>query len=120
MPHLAADSGGYGNPISGGDRAQFARESGPAEPAALAAVVELSVDDKRNGLGSAVHDDGEITGHCIDGIGYTVSSEVSSVCDDLKDNLSFADLTRFPMIVEDAPLTVYLCNEYPTATAASQ
>jgi D-lyxose ketol-isomerase len=42
------------------------------------------------------------------------------VCDDLKDNFFFADLTRFPVIVEDAPRTVYLCNEYPAATAASQ
>src|SRR5688572_20866106 len=31
----------------------------------------------------------ESTGHRIDGIGYTISSEVSSVCDDLKDNFFF-------------------------------
>ena len=60
----------------------------------------------------------EGTGHRIDGVGYTVSSEVSSVCDDLKDNFFFADLTRFPVIVEDAPRTVYLCNEYPPAVPA--
>jgi D-lyxose ketol-isomerase len=58
----------------------------------------------------------EGTGHRIDGIGYTVSSEVSSVCDDLKDNFFFDDLTRFPRIVEDAPRVHYLCNEYPAAT----
>ncbi len=42
------------------------------------------------------------------------------MCDDLKDNLFFSDLTRFPVMVEDAPRTVYLCNENPTATTASQ
>lgn len=57
----------------------------------------------------------EGTGERIDGIGYTVSSEVSSVCDDLTDNFFFADLTRFPRIVEDAPRLHYLCNEYPSA-----
>jgi D-lyxose ketol-isomerase len=57
----------------------------------------------------------EGTGHRVDGIGYTVSSEVSSVCDDLTDNFFFADLTRFPRIAEDAPRVHYLCNEYPHA-----
>jgi D-lyxose ketol-isomerase len=57
----------------------------------------------------------EGTGHRIDGIGYTVSSEVSSVCDDLTDNFFFADLTRFPRITEDVPRVHYLCNEYPNA-----
>ncbi|MDO8631564.1 MAG: D-lyxose/D-mannose family sugar isomerase, partial [Phycisphaerales bacterium] len=57
----------------------------------------------------------EGTGQRIDGIGYTVSGEVSSVCDDFKDNFFFANLTRFPRIVEDAPRTIYLCNEYPPA-----
>lgn len=60
----------------------------------------------------------EGTGFRIDGIGYTVSSEVSSVCDDLKDNFFFADLTRFPRIVEDVPRVHYLCNEYPRAVVA--
>ena len=59
----------------------------------------------------------ENTGHRIDGVGYTVSGEVSSVCDDLKDNFFFDDLTRFPQIVEDAPRLHYLCNEYPRAAA---
>lgn len=61
----------------------------------------------------------EGTGFRIDGIGYTVSSEVSSVCDDHKDNFFFADLTRFPQIVEDAPRVHYLCNEYPVAVASA-
>ncbi len=61
----------------------------------------------------------EGTGERIDGVGYTVSSEVSSVCDDLSDNFFFADLTRFPVIVEDAPRIHYLCNEYPAAVAAN-
>ena len=59
----------------------------------------------------------EGTGFRVDGLGYTVSSEVSSVCDDLHDNFFFADLTRFPKIVEDAPRVHYLCNEYPAAEA---
>ena len=59
----------------------------------------------------------EGTGFRIDGVGYTVSGEVSSVCDDLKDNFFFADLTRFPRLVEDAPRVHYLCNEYPRGEA---
>ena len=62
----------------------------------------------------------EGTGYRIDGVGYTVSGEVSSVCDDVTDNFFFADLTRYPRIVEDAPRIHYLCNEYPGVTAASQ
>ncbi len=58
----------------------------------------------------------EGTGLVIDGIGYTVSSEVSSVCDDLQDNYFLAAMTRFPAIVEDAPRKHYLCNEYPAAS----
>lgn len=58
----------------------------------------------------------EGTGYTIDGIGYTVSSEVSSVCDDLEDNYFLAPMTRFPRIVEDVPKRHYLCNEYPPAS----
>lgn len=58
----------------------------------------------------------EGTGLRIDGVGYTVGSEVSSVCDDLKDNFFFSDFTRFPRIIEDSPRIHYLCNEYPAAT----
>jgi len=61
----------------------------------------------------------EGTGMQINGIGYTVSGEVSSVCDDLKDNFFFDDLTRFPVILEDAPRKYYLCNEYPAAANSS-
>jgi D-lyxose ketol-isomerase len=61
----------------------------------------------------------EGTGFRIDGLGYTVSGEVSSVCDDLKDNFFFADLTRFPRLVEDGPRVHYLCNEYPRAEAVA-
>jgi D-lyxose ketol-isomerase len=60
----------------------------------------------------------EGTGLRIDGVGYTVSSEVSSVCDDFKDNFFFGDLTRFPRIIEDCPRMHYLCNEYPSAIPA--
>jgi D-lyxose ketol-isomerase len=58
----------------------------------------------------------EGTGLRIDGVGYTVSGEVSSVCDDHQDNFFFGPLTRFPQIVEDVPRRHYLCNEYPRAT----
>ncbi|EIP99619.1 ABC-type sugar transport system, auxiliary component [Opitutaceae bacterium TAV1] len=56
----------------------------------------------------------EGTGLRIDGIGYTVSGEVSTVCDDYSDNC-FIDTwsARFPKIIEDEPREVYLCNEYP-------
>lgn len=56
----------------------------------------------------------EGTGYVIDGIGYTVSGEISSVCDDWNDNVFLeASATRFPAIVEDEPRRWYLCQEYP-------
>lgn len=51
----------------------------------------------------------------IDGIGYTVSGEVSSVCDDLNDNFFLDDMTRFPALHEDVVRRHYLCHEYPPA-----
>jgi len=54
-------------------------------------------------------------GYKIDGVGYTVSSEVSSVCDDLNDNFFLGDMTRFPALDEDVPRQHYLCHEYPRA-----
>ncbi len=56
----------------------------------------------------------EGTGYQIDGIGYTVSSEVSSVCDDFNDNIFLVDYgMRFPEIEEDESRRYYLCHEYP-------
>jgi D-lyxose ketol-isomerase len=55
----------------------------------------------------------EGTGVRIDGIGYTVSGEVSSVCDDWNDNVFLEPASRFPEIVEDEQRRFYLCNEYP-------
>ncbi|WP_349316042.1 D-lyxose/D-mannose family sugar isomerase [Chitinophaga sp. MM2321] len=56
----------------------------------------------------------EGTGYKIDGIGYTLSVEVSSVCDDLYDNVFLGNYgTRYPEIVEDEPKRYLLCNEYP-------
>jgi len=56
----------------------------------------------------------EGTGYKIDGIGYTVSGEVSSVCDDWNDNVFFApSASRFPELVEDQASRYYLCHEYP-------
>lgn len=60
----------------------------------------------------------EGTGYLIDGVGYTASGEVSSVCDDLHDNHFLTPMTRFPKITEDAPRVHYLCNEYPPARAS--
>jgi D-lyxose ketol-isomerase len=56
----------------------------------------------------------EGTGIEVDGIRYTVSGEVSTVCDDFSDNY-FIDSwsTRFPQIVEDEARKFYLCTEYP-------
>ena len=49
-----------------------------------------------------------------EGTGLTVSSEVSSVCDDWNDNVFLvAGGLRFPKIVEDEPRERYLCHEYP-------
>lgn len=56
----------------------------------------------------------EGTGYKIDGIGYTISAEVSSVCDDIDDNIFLGNFgTRFPLIDEDEPRRYCLCNEYP-------
>jgi D-lyxose ketol-isomerase len=56
----------------------------------------------------------EGTGHIIDGVYYTISREISSVCDDWSDNVFFdAKFTRFPDIEEDEMPGYYLCNEYP-------
>lgn len=56
----------------------------------------------------------EGTGFKMDGIGYTLSSEISSVCDDLNDNV-FLDsyVARFPVIEENVERKYFLCNEYP-------
>jgi D-lyxose ketol-isomerase len=49
------------------------------------------------------------------GTGYTVSGEVSTVCDDWNDNCFLEPASRFPEIEEDEPRSAYLCHEYPTA-----
>ena len=55
------------------------------------------------------------TGIEFNGIQYTVSGEVSSVCDDWNDNCFLEPMERFPAIEEDEPRRYYLCNEYPEA-----
>lgn len=52
-------------------------------------------------------------GILIDGVHYTASGEVSSVCDDFSDNFFLNGAPRFPTIAEDAPRDVFLCHEYP-------
>jgi D-lyxose ketol-isomerase len=44
---------------------------------------------------------------------YSVSGEVSSVCDDWNDNCFLDPVERFCRIEEDEPRRHYLCNEYP-------
>jgi hypothetical protein len=62
----------------------------------------------------------EGTGWPIDGVGHTLSSEISSVCDDHNDNVFLVDYgTRFPQIEEDEPHRHYLCHEYPAAKKSS-
>ena len=57
----------------------------------------------------------EGTGIRIAGVGYTVSGEVSSICDDWNDNFFLEPADRFPPIEEDEPRRYYLCHEYPQA-----
>lgn len=57
----------------------------------------------------------EGTGIEVAGTQYTVSGEVSSVCDDWNDNCFLDTVERFPAIEEDEPRRHYLCNEYPAA-----
>ena len=58
----------------------------------------------------------EGTGYKIDGTGYTLSAEISSVCDDLNDNVFLENYgERFPPILEDEERRYYLCHEYPRA-----
>jgi D-lyxose ketol-isomerase len=59
----------------------------------------------------------EGTGYKVSGIGYTLSSEISSVCDDWNDNVFLVDYgVRFPEIEEDEARRYYLCHEYPKAS----
>lgn len=55
----------------------------------------------------------EGTGIRIEGVGYVVSGEISSVCDDYRDNRFLEPCERFPTVEEDEPALHYLCNEYP-------
>lgn len=59
----------------------------------------------------------EGTGWRVDGIGYSVSGEVSSVCDDWNDNVFLEPATRFPAVIEDEPRRCFLCHEYPRSSA---
>lgn len=54
----------------------------------------------------------EGTGLEVDGVQYTVSGEVSSVCDDWNDNCFLEPMERFPAIEEDEARKYFLCNEY--------
>ena len=57
-------------------------------------------------------------GIMIDGAMYGVSGEVSSVCDDLSDNVFISGKnSRFPEIDEDETAKHFLCREYPHVTS---
>ncbi|GAT32207.1 hypothetical protein TSACC_2605 [Terrimicrobium sacchariphilum] len=58
----------------------------------------------------------EGTGYLVGGVRYSVSGEVSSVCDDWNDNVFLDPASRFPVLVEDEPRRFCLCNEYPRAS----
>lgn len=47
------------------------------------------------------------------GSGTVLVGEVSDVNDDKKDNRFLEKLGRFPEIIEDEPISHYLCTEYP-------
>lgn len=49
----------------------------------------------------------------MNGIFYSVSGEISTVCDDWNDNCFLDPCERFPAIEEDEPPIHYLCHEYP-------
>ncbi|MBN8711340.1 MAG: hypothetical protein BGO12_09655 [Verrucomicrobia bacterium 61-8] len=58
----------------------------------------------------------EGTGEKFHGIGFTLSSEISSLCDDWNDNVFFDSwAVRFPRIAEDVKPEHLLCHEYPVA-----
>jgi D-lyxose ketol-isomerase len=60
----------------------------------------------------------EGTGILVDGERYTLSGEVSSICDDWEDNVFLHPWAcRFPTITEDEPRACYLCHEYPSFPA---
>lgn len=61
----------------------------------------------------------EGTGIEYEGVRYTVSGEVSTVCDDWGDNCFLDPVERFPAIEEDEPRKYYLCNEYQPAQAGA-
>lgn len=51
-----------------------------------------------------------------DGVGYAISTEISSVCDDWNDNVFLTDgAERFPRIKEDEAARHMLVHEYPKA-----
>ena len=50
-----------------------------------------------------------------EGSGVTLSTEVSSVCDDWSDNFFLEPAERIRETEEDEPRSHYLCHEYPSA-----
>lgn len=81
-------------------------------------IVRLSPGESVNIPPGTIHQfwGEEGTGIKMDGVGFTISSEISSVCDDWDDNI-FLDqnIVRFPDIEEDEKPRFLLCHEYPVA-----
>jgi len=61
----------------------------------------------------------EGTGWQLDGVGYTVSREISSVCDDWNDNVFLEGGERYPKVLEDETPITYLVHEYPSISTES-
>lgn len=90
----------------------FLRSLGPREQVSLRPSQSLCIPPR------TIHQFWGENGFQIGGTGYSISGEVSSVCDDWNDNVFLEPAERFPAIVEDEPRRVYLCHEYPDATSS--
>lgn len=91
------------------------RELGPRE------IVRLSPGESLTIPPGTIHQfwAEEGTGWVWEGQRYSLSSEISSVCDDWNDNVFFDEwAARFPTITEDVPATRFLCSEYPRAAGS--
>ncbi|MEI6232839.1 MAG: D-lyxose/D-mannose family sugar isomerase [Planctomycetota bacterium] len=92
------------------DKALCVKVDGVARTIAAGEIVRLKPGTSVNIPPRTIH---QFWGE--EGAGLTVSSEVSSVCDDWNDNFFLEAAERFPQIEEDEPRTHYLCHEYPGA-----
>lgn len=86
----------------------FRRKIAPGDPVSLRVGESLSIPPR------TFHQFWGEGGVLVDGLRHSLSTEVSSVCDDWNDNVFFDSwAARFPTILEDAERTCFLCHEYP-------